>query len=108
MSSRKRKNLKLRKSLKEESCLACGQTPGDSFNPIDPAHVRTFKVTQSDHPANIVPLCRRCHNTQHRIGWKKFISNNSKFGFELELRGWVFHLDPFNENRLILTHPEVA
>lgn len=107
MSSRKRKNVKLRKALKEESCLACGQTPGDSFNPIDPAHVRTFKVTQSDHPSNILSLCRRCHRFQSK-GWKKFLNTFPKVRDRLEEMGWSIDNHPFDSTKVILVHPEVA
>jgi hypothetical protein len=106
MGSAKRKNTKLRKALKDEPCLACGQIPGDSFNPIDPAHVRTFKVTQSDHPSNILSLCRRCHRFQSK-GWKAFLNKYPKVRARLEEMGWCIDCHPFDQSKVILTHPEV-
>lgn len=81
--------------------MVCGSVPSD------PCHIKTFKVSQSDHPANIVSMCRNHHQEQHKIGWKRMIAKYSSLGFALELKGWVFHLPPFDENKVIITHPEV-
>lgn len=107
MGSQKRKNTKLRRSLKELPCVACG-TIGNDFNPCDPAHIRTFKVTQSDHPANLVTLCRMCHTAQHADGWELFITNNPHVGAILERLGWEFTQHPFQPGKLIMKHPEIA
>lgn len=105
--SEARKDRKVRREVKSHPCCACG-TRGTDWNPVDPAHIRTFKVTQSDHPANLIPLCRDCHRTQHSEGWAEFIRARPSVGYLLETMGWVFHLDPFNEQRVILVHPEIA
>lgn len=74
---------------------------------MDPAHVRTFKVTQSDHPANIISLCRECHQMQHKDGWLDFIRYYPHVGQLLLNMGWDLIEDPFRPGRLILSHPEV-
>lgn len=105
MSSARRKNVKLRRSLKKLPCLACG-IMGTDFNPVDPAHVKTFKVSQSDHPANIISLCRQCHMFQHK-GWKDFLNWAPHVGTLLCEMGWDISQHPFDKNKLILCHPEV-
>jgi len=101
------KDKRLRRALKQELCCACG-TAGTDFNPVDPAHVRTFKVTQSDHPANIIPLCRHCHRLQHSEGWDSFLRSHPPVLQLLEHMGWEISLHPFQKGKLILSHPEVA
>lgn len=105
--SEKRKDRVTRRAVKADPCCACLRS-GTDWNPVDPAHIRTFKVTQSDHPDNFIPLCRECHQLQHKEGWKTFIATRPNVGWKIQEQRWVFHLDPFNENRLILTHPEIA
>ena len=102
MPSRKRKNVKLRKALKELPCLVCGSLPSD------PCHLRTFKVTQSDHPANMIPMCRKHHNEQHQIGWKRMIQKYFKLALDIRALGWEITQHPFDQDKVILTHPEVA
>ena len=106
MGSEKRKNTILRKSMKALSCCACGSR-GTDWNPVDPCHVRTFKVTQSDDPANIIPMCRSCHTTQHRDGWDLFLKNNHHVGLLLEEKGWEFSTHPFQPGKLIMTHKDI-
>lgn len=106
LSSRKRKNVKLRRALKQLPCVACG-TLGTDWNPVDPAHIRTFKVTQSDHPANVVSLCRDCHKTQHKEGWEAFLANNPVVWDLLLSVGWDITQHPFQAGKLIMAHPEI-
>lgn len=106
MGSAKRKNIKLRRSLKRLPCVACG-TMGSDFNPIDPAHIRTFKVTQSDHPANITSLCRLCHNLQHREGWWGLMCAYPGVQEVLTQKGWDISENPFKRGSVILVHPEI-
>jgi len=102
MTSRKRKNVKLRRELKSLPCVICGSTPSD------PCHVRTFKVTQSDHPANIISMCRTHHQEQHRVGWTEFLDKYPKVTTLLQFMGWEIAWHPFHAGKLIMTHPEVA
>jgi hypothetical protein len=106
-SAESRKDREVRREVKSNPCCACG-TRGTDWNPVDPAHIRTFKVTQSDHPANMIPLCRDCHRTQHSDGWAVFLANNQNVAQRLMDLGWDFTDHPFEPGKLILTHPEVA
>jgi hypothetical protein len=106
MGSEKRKNVKLRRNLKRLPCVACG-TMGTDWNPVDPAHIRTFKVTQSDHPANLISLCRECHREQHKDGWFTFLTSHPIVAQTLDRMGWEISEDPFQKGRVILTHREV-
>lgn len=102
MPSRKRKDLKLRKALKQEPCAVCGSVPSD------PCHIKTFKVSQSDHPANIISMCRVHHNEQHKQGWPGFLQKYPAIFMLLIELGWDISRHPFDGGRIILVHPEVA
>lgn len=105
-SSESRKDRKVRREVKSGPCAACG-TMGTDWNPVDPAHIRTFKVSQSDHPANMIPLCRSCHHTQHVDGWSTFLENNPSVMKLLESMGWEIVWHPMDMDKLLFTHPEV-
>lgn len=45
-------------------CVACG-----TLSPLDPAHVHTRRNAGDER--NVVPLCHRCHDLQHRHGWSR-------------------------------------
>ena len=106
-ASEGRKDRTQRRLTKSQPCCACG-TKGTDWNPVDPAHIRTFKVTQSDHPANMIPLCRECHRTQHNDGWDLFLNNNPSAMTLLIQMGWEIDCHPFQPGKLIMNHPEVA
>jgi hypothetical protein len=99
MSSRQRKDLKLRKIFKQFPCLVCGIVPSD------PCHIRTFKVTQSDNPKNIIPMCRAHHQEQHRIGWKAFLEKYEKVKKFLLRMGW--EIIPKVGGGVIMSHSEI-
>lgn len=105
--SEKRKDRGVRRAVKSQPCCACG-TKGTDWNPVDPAHVKTFKVSQSDHPANLIPLCRTCHSLQHAEGWGYFLSLYGHVGALLLQMGWSITPDPFGTVKVYLEHPEVA
>jgi cytochrome c553 len=50
------------KVLEESVCRACQTTRN-----LEAAHIipRSRVSTGGEHPANIVPLCRKCHQAQH-------------------------------------------
>lgn len=50
---------------RESACCVCGAPP-----PSDPAHVRSRGAGGKD--ADTVPLCRSCHDEQHRVGIASF------------------------------------
>lgn len=93
-------NRKLRRQVKALPCLVCGKKPSD------PCHVRTYKVTQSDHPANLIPLCRAHHTEQHR-SWSEFLERHPRVRRELVRKGWQIINHPFSPLKLIFSHPEV-
>lgn len=105
-AAEKRKDRKVRRAVKSEPCCACG-TMGTDWNPVDPAHIRTWKVTQSDDPRNLIPLCRTCHQLQHREGWFYMMDSYSGVERAIYERGWRADLDPFKPGRFILSHPEI-
>lgn len=106
-ASEGRKDREVRRSVKSNPCCACG-TKGTDWNPVDPAHLRTWKVTQSDHPQACVPLCREHHRQSHAIGWGEFFSLFPHVREFVEALGWEIHDDPFRAGRVILRHEEIA
>lgn len=106
-ASEGRKDREVRRSVKSNPCCACG-TKGTDWNPVDPAHVRSFGVTQQDHPSGMVPLCRQCHRIQHAEGWGVFISMYPVVAEVLAELGWEVIRDPFSSTRVALRHPEIA
>lgn len=58
------------------ACAACGQMPGDRFNPIQAAHVRLGTgggTAMKPSDRWLVPLCDNCHiHTQHARGERTF------------------------------------
>lgn len=80
--------------MKAGACMACGAVNGP-YTIIDPAHIRSWKVSQNDEPWNLVSLCRDCHSTQHRHGWVYLLVIYSNLRREIEeVRGWVFDKMP--------------
>lgn len=106
-ASESRKDRKVRRTVKSNPCAACG-TKGTDWNPVDPAHIRTFNVTQSDHPSAMIPLCRNCHRMQGAEGWGYFIGCFPHIADLLDSMGWIITPDPFSRTRVVLFHPEVA
>lgn len=76
------KNKQLRESYYIMGCVICGYTPSD------PSHVRSYASTLSDHPKNLVPLCRQHHSEQHQIGIMTFINKYDRYRAYLEKIGW--------------------
>ena len=105
-ASEGRKDRETRREVKSNPCLACG-TRGSDWNPVDPAHIRTFKVTQSDHPANLISLCRTCHKLQHE-GWSYFIASYPHVLDKMVEMGWTIWADPFMPDKFHFSHPEIA
>lgn len=105
--SEKRKDRLERRRVKSAGfCQACLRR-GSDFLPIDPCHVRTWKVTQSDHPANLLNFCRDCHRLQGE-SWGDFLRLYPRVAELLVSMGWEIAEDPFRPGRVILSHPEVA
>lgn len=104
--SEKRKDRVVRRAVKSNPCCACG-TKGDDFNPVDTAHVRTFKVTQCDLAVNQISLCRQCHQFQHK-GWRDFLEAYPHVWDLLTSMGWHVVPHPFDSSKVLFSHPEVA
>lgn len=104
--SEDRKDRSVRNRVKAGCCSAC-HAVGTRTNPIDPAHIRTWKVTQSDHPQAMISLCRFHHRESHRIGWGAFFKKFPKVRKQIESMGWEVIDDPFRIGRVILSHKEI-
>lgn len=105
--SEKRKDRSVRRYVKLKPCAACGH-PGSRINPIDPCHLRTWKVTQCDLEIAMIPLCRFHHQQSHLSGWGKFFDLYPHVLALVKSQGWDVTPDPFQHGRVILSHPEVA
>ena len=98
MSSESRKNRELRNELKTKPCVVCGRLPSD------PCHIKTFKVSQSDHPLNMISLCRMHHIEQHK-SWADFLRKYPHVQKLLESMGWEV-IDKV-DGGVYLVHPEI-
>jgi hypothetical protein len=65
--------------LKTQPCDACGQRPGDEFNPIDPSHITTVKNHGGDTRDNVCSHCRQCHTKWGSWGISKFLKRYPRF-----------------------------
>lgn len=77
--------MELRASFYNRRCLVCKTTPSD------PAHVKSYASGGPDAEFNLIPLCRKCHTEQHKIGQMTFIHKYLAVYFELQLKGWEIH-----------------
>jgi len=67
-----------------EKCCVCNNS-----NP-DVHHIKSRGSSGSDHPNNLVPLCRNHHTQIHQYGKVKFCRLYPNFKYELIKRGWCF------------------
>lgn len=102
------KSRKNRLKVKSNPCCVCGYPPGNQLNPVDPCHVRSFKVTQSDHPNGMIPMCRIHHDRQHKVGWAHFFRLYPNVKVILMKMGWEISEHPFQKGKLIFAHPEIC
>ena len=61
------KNPKLLTQIRSKRCVACSKPP-----PNEAAHIQTKGSGGGDTEDNVFTLCRRCHMTQHRVGFLEF------------------------------------
>lgn len=80
--TRSKKWTDLTKSL---ACLVQGRM---CFGPVDPAHIRSRGSGGPDEEFNLVPLCRRHHSIQHKIGWFQMMDIYPQVKEALLRRGW--------------------
>lgn len=66
-----------------KKCLACDSRP------CDPAHIRTVARGGPDTTWNVVPLCRKHHTEQHKLGWDRMRRKYPQLHIELILQGWT-------------------
>lgn len=105
-ASERRKDRAVRRAVKSQPCRACG-AKGTDWNPTDPCHLRSWGVTQSDHPMAMISLCRECHRVQHSEGWGYIFATYPHVEELVRSMGWEIHPDPFSKTRVILSHPEI-
>lgn len=60
------------------NCMVCNAPP-----PSDACHITTKRL-RGDALDNLMPLCRREHQEQHRIGIKSFVR---KYNLPIDLSG---------------------
>lgn len=68
------------------SCVACG------YHKTDRCHIKSKGSGGSWEESNILSLCRRCHVSQHKIGWKRFCEKYPSVEYELYGKGWEIKL----------------
>lgn len=78
------RSLKLLKGVKTESCVV----GAFCFGPIDPAHVISRGAGGPDEEFNVMPLCRKHHQVQHKRGWPVFAALNINVWTWLLNHGW--------------------
>jgi 5-methylcytosine-specific restriction endonuclease McrA len=57
-------------------CIRCFELTGASVFKCEAAHVKTKR--NNGDVANLIPLCRHCHQLQHQWGIKSFEKNVGK------------------------------
>lgn len=77
------------------SCVSCGFT-----GTLDRAHIKTKATGGGWDDHNILPLCRGCHSTSHRVGWRAFADKNKRIMDALISKGWRFELQ-FGVQKLV-------
>lgn len=76
-------NKKLLKDVKKKPCVICGDQS-------DSAHIKSRGSGGDDVPENMISLCRKHHQTQHRIGWFKMSQRYVEVWQTLKNNGWSF------------------
>lgn len=64
--------------LKSEGRCFIGILAGGCEGPLDPAHGPVNGISSKGADDQCIPLCRKHHNEQHRLGWVNF---QLKYGF---------------------------
>ena len=65
-------------------CKVCFETPSE------PCHIKSRGSGGPEEHWNLIALCRKCHRTQHDLGWWRFCQRHSHLLCELKYRGWEF------------------
>ena len=97
------RNRTLLDTLKNQRCAACGQLPGNPYNPIDPSHIISRGAGGPDSAWNCVSHCRRCHDVWE-VNWTGFLARFPAFKQKLIAMGWEI-LDSVGKPRL--WHPNL-
>ncbi len=79
-------------TVKALPCAVCGR-PG-----CDPAHIKSVGAGGPDAEFNVIPLCRRHHTEQHKVGWIGFLENYPPLLMKFKSMGWEFgqHARPWH------------
>lgn len=72
-------NNKLIKEVRKQPCAICGTRIG-----IDVHHIISRGAQGDDVPDNLLPLCRRDHQTLHQYGISKMIERYPHFAVVLK------------------------
>lgn len=63
-------------------CCVCGTYGADR------AHIKTVGAGATWEDWEFVPLCRKCHIEQHKVGIKTFHDKHLGYQYALKARGW--------------------
>jgi len=85
MKPQRKTDRKLLDAVAARPCQACG-----AILSSDPAHVRSRGAGGPDEAWNVMPLCRRHHTEQHKIGWCTFAAKYFGVQVWLGANGWYF------------------
>ena len=69
--------------VRELPCVACGARRTEA------AHIKSRGAGGGDTVDNVIPLCRRCHSSQHQLGWFLFLDLYPTAVDALKIRGWT-------------------
>jgi hypothetical protein len=69
-------------AIRKMACLVCGKKPSDA------CHIRTKKASGIDEEFNLMPLCRKHHQEQHRKGILTFLVEQPKVFSYIVQQGW--------------------
>lgn len=79
-----------RELVKQLPCAASGNDDSPCYGDIDPAHIKTVGAGAGESMSEMIPLCRKHHTLQHKIGFKSFCEQFPPVERQLNLRGWFF------------------
>ena len=82
MKPRRIRDRKLLDSFRGERCILC-------YRAAEACHVKSRGAGGHDLPENLLAMCRTHHQSQHALGWNRFLKRNPVAALTLESKGWV-------------------
>lgn len=79
---------------KNNQCICCL-----NYGEVDQAHIKSKGSGGSTEELNMISLCRKCHTTQHQLGWRIFLEINPRVSRILRTNGWKWE---YNNKRFIM------